>query len=632
MFWGDLSLVSANTVERGRRRPARLGYDPTKHRWIYLVDVAKCIGCGSCVRACERENEVPRHFFRTWVERYQISRTGEVWIDSPDGARDGFEPTVTGADITKAFFVPKLCNHCTNTPCVQLCPVGASFTSPDGVVLVDEKRCIGCSYCVQACPYGSRFIHPVTHTAPQVHPLLPPPQQGPDHRLRAELPHRRAPPGRRQGPGRRGGRRHRHDRGARAQARDAHRAQLLLHRPRRGGALMEPQTMNYLFPNDFHVMWSLMIVLYPYITGLVAGAFIVSSLFHVFGRAELKPVSRLAMVASLSFLLVATMPLLAHLGHPERAMNIMITPHLTSAMSAFGMIYGLYLLLVLAEIWLMYRVEIIGTAARSTGLKRRIFSVLALGVYDVSAEAKEVDHRVVTVLAAVGIPMACILHGYVGFMFGSVKANALWSTPLMPIIFLFSAVTSGIAMILVLYEVLSKVGGKKIDGACVQSLAQWLWLFATVTVTLEILEVVSLAYERNEEWLVVQRLIFDKIPFSYFGVQMIFGSLIPFILLAIVVLMRKYLTDTLRHVIAFVAAAILLIQVFAMRWNVVIGGQIFSKSGVGFRESYVPELGTREGVAMALVILVLPFFIMALINHYLPLSPAGGDTSGEGGA
>ncbi len=391
---------------------------------------------------------------------------------------------------------------------------------------------------------------------------------------------------------------------------------------------MHEQAMNYLFPNDFHIMWSLMIVLYPYITGLVAGAFIVSSLYHVFGRTELKPVSRLAMVASLSFLLVATTPLLAHLGHPERALNIMITPHFTSAMSAFGMIYGLYLLLVVAEIWLLYRVEIIGIAARSGGLKRRIFSILALGVYDSSDKAKEVDHRMVTTLAAIGIPMACILHGYVGFMFGSVKANALWSTPLMPIIFLFSAVTSGIAMILVLYEILTKVAGRRIDGACVQSLAQWLWLFATVTVTLEVLEIVSLSYEQNEEWLVVQRLIFEKIPFSFFGIQMIFGSLIPFILLAIVVLMRRYLTDTLRHVISFVAALILLIQVFSMRWNVVIGGQISSKSGVGFRDGYVPELGGREGVGMALVILFVPFVIMAVINKYLPLSPAGDDETG----
>lgn len=140
-------------------------YDPTKHRYVFLVDVDKCIGCGECVRACEVENNVPQHFFRTWIERYEVTRTGETTIDSPNGGRDGFTDTVTGGDVTKAFFVPKLCNHCTSTPCVQLCPVGASFRSPDGVVLVDEERCIGCGYCVQACPYGSRFIHPVTHVA-----------------------------------------------------------------------------------------------------------------------------------------------------------------------------------------------------------------------------------------------------------------------------------------------------------------------------------------------------------------------------------------------------------------------------------------------------------------------------------
>jgi predicted membrane protein len=391
---------------------------------------------------------------------------------------------------------------------------------------------------------------------------------------------------------------------------------------------MHEQAMNFLFPNDFHIMWSLMIVLYPYITGLVAGAFIVSSLYHVFGRNELKPVARLSMVASLSFLLVATMPLLAHLGHPERALNIVITPHFTSAMSAFGLIYAMYLVLVVVEIWLIYRKEIIETAMRSTGFKRWLFSVIALGVYDISDESREVDHRIVTVLAAIGIPAASILHGYVGFMFGSVKANAFWSTPLMPIIFLFSAVTSGIAMILILYEILTKIAGRKIDGACVQSLAQWLWLFATVTVTLELLEIVTLSYAQDEEWLVVGPLIRDKIAVSFIGIQMIFGSLIPFILLAIVVLMRKYLTDTLRHVISFIAAFILLIQVFSMRWNVVIGGQIFSKSGIGFREPYVPELGGREGAAMAMLIVAIPFVIMLVFNKFLPLTPPSEEQEG----
>ncbi len=166
VFGGDFAFVSANTVTRSTNDTiGALKYDPSKHEYLYLVDVSKCIGCGSCVRACERENNVPKHYFRTWIERYHVSRHGQVFVDSPNGGRDGFDPKVIDADVTKSFFVPKLCNHCTNTPCAQLCPVGASFVSPDGLVLVDEDRCIGCSYCVQACPYGSRFIHPETHIA-----------------------------------------------------------------------------------------------------------------------------------------------------------------------------------------------------------------------------------------------------------------------------------------------------------------------------------------------------------------------------------------------------------------------------------------------------------------------------------
>jgi len=162
----EFAWVSARALTRVRQAgSSRLKYDPTKHRYVYLIDVRKCIGCGACVRACARENDVPDRFFRTWIERYMVSRTGEEYTDSPHGGKDGFDPVVTGLEITKTFFVPKLCNHCTLTPCVQLCPVGASYRSPDGVILVDEKRCLGCSYCVQACPYGSRFIHPKTHTA-----------------------------------------------------------------------------------------------------------------------------------------------------------------------------------------------------------------------------------------------------------------------------------------------------------------------------------------------------------------------------------------------------------------------------------------------------------------------------------
>ncbi|MBI3924844.1 MAG: 4Fe-4S dicluster domain-containing protein [Armatimonadetes bacterium] len=140
-------------------------YDPTDHAYAMLVDVRKCIGCGSCVRACAAENDVPPGHFRTWIERYTVYANGDVKIDSPNGGYDGFDREDGEDEVRKAFFVPKLCNHCAATPCVQLCPVAASYISPDGVVLVDEDRCIGCGYCIQACPYGSRFMHPERHIA-----------------------------------------------------------------------------------------------------------------------------------------------------------------------------------------------------------------------------------------------------------------------------------------------------------------------------------------------------------------------------------------------------------------------------------------------------------------------------------
>ena len=375
----------------------------------------------------------------------------------------------------------------------------------------------------------------------------------------------------------------------------------------------------FLFPNDLHILWGLMIVMYPYVTGLVAGAFILSSLYQVFHRTELRPIGRLSLVASLGFLLFAPVPLLLHLGHPERSLNIMITPNLSSAMAMFGYIYAAYLILLVFEIWLVHRVDIIRLAGQNRGIRRWFYMALALGVEDVSDEAKQIDRRVITVLAGLGIPSAVLLHGYVGFIFGAVKANPWWSTPLMPIIFLCSAVVSGVALVIILYQIGMKLTGLRIDAPCMQSLARWLWLFAILTVVLELLEIMTLSYERAEEWTVIGPLLGDQLAVSFIAVQLVLGALIPIILLGIVVLMSSYLTDQIRNTLCFVASLLLLVQVFAMRWNVVIGGQTFSKSLRGFRENEIPGLFEKEGIAVAVLLISLPLLFIFLFNRILPV-------------
>lgn len=390
-----------------------------------------------------------------------------------------------------------------------------------------------------------------------------------------------------------------------------------------------PEISGFSFPNDIHVHWSLMIVMYPYITGFVAGSFIVTSLYHVFGRQEFKPIAKLSLAASFCFLLIAGMPLQLHLGHPERGIFVMITPHFTSAMAGFGLLYTTYLVIVALEVWFVWRQDIIEAARRSRGLKRSAYKAMALWTYDSSPEAQEVDHKVITVLAGIGLPMACMLHGYVGFIFGAIKANPWWSTPLMPVIFLLSAAVSGIALLSVVYQVVSKLRRAPVEEPTVSALARWLWFFLILTITLELLEIIMLAYEKDESWHIISQLLTTRLEFSFITVQMIIGGMIPLILLGIVVMANKYMAPRLRNGLTVAASLLLLLQVFSMRWNVVIGGQLLSKSLRGLRSTYNPELFGREGVLMAIALFITPFVLMFLFDRLLPIHKAGEGAAAE---
>lgn len=374
----------------------------------------------------------------------------------------------------------------------------------------------------------------------------------------------------------------------------------------------------FVFPNEVQITWTVMIVLYPYITGLVAGAFIVSSLYHLFGRVELKVISRFSLASAFVFLLFAPLPLLIHLGRPERAFNIMITPNFTSAMAGFGFIYTAYLIVVALEVWFVLRGQFIERAKTGGPFVRFLCKVILLGDLKADENTKAVDEKIVRFLAGLGIPMACLLHGYVGFLFGSLKANPWWSTPLMFIIFIFSAIVSGISVLSFHYMTISKINGWKIDQECVRSLGKYLWGFMIVAVALELMEILSIGYKQTEEWEILETLITQKLYIPYVVMQFLIFSLVPFLLLALNALFR--FTSRVSNLLVYVASSMLLVQVLLMRWNVVIGGQLVSKSMRGFT-TYMPGIFEKEGLATAVVVFTAPFLILFLFHKLVPLFP-----------
>ncbi|MDH3914953.1 MAG: polysulfide reductase NrfD [Chromatiales bacterium] len=391
----------------------------------------------------------------------------------------------------------------------------------------------------------------------------------------------------------------------------------------------------FVYPNEF-IYWSIQIVMYPYMTGLVAGAFVLSSLYHVFGQKDLKEIAQFSLVFSLALLPVAAVPLLLHLQQPLRAMEPLLTPHFTSAIAAFGIVFSTYALIVLSEIWFVYRGYFVAQvhALRDqpgigNSLRRSVYRGLTLGAYDVSDEALATDHKAAKILAAVGIPVACFLHGYAGFIFGSVKANALWMSPLMPVIFIMSAVVSGIALCMLTYIVIMEwqafrnrrrggaVQASEIRGAeadVVSKSARYLLGFLVAAISLEILDLIFRGYTAMKSWDILRSVMYGKDFMNIFVLQYTLGNLVPFILL---ILPGRTIKRTV------LALLLVLFGVFMMRWNVVIGGQAFSLSFSGYMHYHIPIIPHsvetfKEGVFGALFVITLPFILFWGINKFVP--------------
>jgi predicted membrane protein len=375
-------------------------------------------------------------------------------------------------------------------------------------------------------------------------------------------------------------------------------------------------SQGYIFPNEIDLQWGILIVVYPFITGLVAGAFILASLERVFKVKILKPTYQIALLTALSFLLVATMPLISHLSQPQRAYEIMITPHSSSAMAIFGFVYLWYLMVVLLlEIWFDYRHSMVVWANEKSGVMKWIYKILTLGVNDISPRTLGWDKKLGYIITVVGIPSAFILHGYVGFIFGSIKANPWWSTPLMPIIFLFSAMVSGISLVLLVYMIISYFRKKAIDLNVLDAIGKYLFFVLILDFTLEGLDQIQRIYEAEESFEIIKLLVSSKLYLTLFFSQGLIGTIIPLITLAFLQFYKHQIR--LKKTMYFIIGIMVLIGVYSMRWNVVIGGQLFSKSFSGFTSFKVGLIGL-DGTLMAAFWLLLPIGILAFLLWLLP--------------
>jgi Ni/Fe-hydrogenase subunit HybB-like protein len=376
---------------------------------------------------------------------------------------------------------------------------------------------------------------------------------------------------------------------------------------------------NFTYPNETQLQWSLLIVLYPYITGLVAGAFILASLERVFRVEAVKPTYRLALLTALAFLLVAPLPLQLHLGHPERSLEMYLTPHTSSAMAMFGFVYLWYLMVVLVlEIWLDYRRDIVLLSRSSKGLLRIIYKAMTLGSDNISERSLHIDERVGYIITLIGIPSAFLLHGYVGFIFGSIKANPWWSSPLMPVVFIFSAMVSGIAAVMLLYMALTKMRHRVISIDCVDAIAKYLFYIFIIDFSLEMLDLIHRVYEADESFRSLDFMVHTSLWVPHVIIQILLGTLVPITILGATQVLP--LAEVVRKRMYAIAGCLTLVGIFAMRWNVVIGGQLFSKSLLGYT-TFTLELGSRDGLATAIVLTIMPLGILYVLAKLLPPWP-----------
>jgi predicted membrane protein len=294
---------------------------------------------------------------------------------------------------------------------------------------------------------------------------------------------------------------------------------------------------------------------------------------------------------------------------------MLLTPSPSSAMAGFGYIYAVSMGVLVFIVLFVYRPDLVALRGTSKGVLKLLYRAITFDSRDLSTDALALDRKIIRFLVGIGIPIAAVLHGYVGFIFGGVKAIPTWSTPLMPVIFLFSACVSGVSAIILAYIVIRKITGRSIDSDCITTCIKTLTLFFILAFTFEMLEVFSHSYLKSGYHHMVEGLLNGPLASSFWLWQVKICSVLPLFILGGMAFFR--MRRGMYHFLAAAVSAILLLQVLIMRWNVVIGGQLMSKSARGYTQFH-PEWFDKEGILAVIIVMAIPFMILFVLSRIFP--------------
>ncbi len=368
------------------------------------------------------------------------------------------------------------------------------------------------------------------------------------------------------------------------------------------------EAFGYVYPNH-EVFWGILIVIYPYFVSIITGMVTIYAISE-FWKRELKPIEKMILVATFPFVLSALLPLLLDLGQPQRAFEIYVTPNFSSVMAVFGIVYLTELFAILGELWFVFRTDFIWwSQTERNSLKKLIYRILTLGVYDTSPKAVDLDHKAIKVLTFVELIAAWCL-SYVSFLFGVVKSNPWWNTTILPVSFVFGGLAAGGSMVMLLYLVFARAYGQKVEDRILDTIANYVFFFLLGAFALEMINTILYAYKEDIAWAVI------KITSTELAIPMavaVVGSLEALLFFRY----SRAVSGVFKQLLVAIASLSTLISVFALRWNMVIGAQLIDYSLRGY-VSYTPPLFGREGILAAAFVLAAPFVIMAIVNYFLP--------------